>query len=79
MAPMPFDLVSSVVTSDTYACATAIFGGMTPAVCTYLIHATDNRAMPGAWLTIPALLALVSALTARVQMRAEPAVAGAPA
>jgi len=65
--------------SLAYACATAIFGGMTPAVCTYLIHATGNAAMPGAWLSIPALLALVSALRARVRMPADPAVAGAPA
>ncbi len=66
--------------SLAFACATALFGGMTPLVCTYLIHATDNRAMPGAWLTFPALLALAAALTARVQMRVDtPAAAGAPA
>ena len=53
---------------------------MTPLVCTYLIHATDNRAMPGGWLTVPALLAPAAALTARVQMRVDaPAAAGAPA
>ena len=63
--------------SLAYACATALFGGMTPLVCTYLIHATGNPAMPGAWLTAPALLALLSALRARVRMPAEPAAAGA--
>jgi hypothetical protein len=53
---------------------------MTPAVCTYLIHATGNPAMPGAWLTLPALLALVSAfLTRPYRELAPPRVAGAPA
>jgi uncharacterized membrane protein len=27
-----------------YSCATAAFGGFTPAICTYLIHVTGNRA-----------------------------------
>ena len=41
------DIVSRphvVVVSVAYSLATAIFGGMTPAVCTYLIHATGNPA-----------------------------------
>lgn len=37
--------------SLAYGLATAIFGGFTPAVCTYLIHLTGNRAMPGVWLS----------------------------
>jgi metabolite-proton symporter len=72
-------LVRTAGFSLAFSCATAIFGGMTPAVCTYLIHATDNPAMPGAWLTVPAILALVAALLARVQMQDAPAPAGAPA
>ena len=39
--------------SLAFSGATAIFGGMTPAVCTYSIHATGNPAMPGAWPTFP--------------------------
>jgi hypothetical protein len=38
---------------------------MTPAVCTFLIHETGNPAMPGAWLSVSAALALASALVAR--------------
>jgi metabolite-proton symporter len=72
-------LVRTAGFSLAFSAATAIFGGMTPAVCTYLIHVTDNPAMPGAWLTVPAVLALVSALLARVQMLDAPAPAGAPA
>lgn len=43
--------------------AQAIFGGFTPAVCTYLIHATGNRAIPGLWLACAALFSIVGALT----------------
>lgn len=45
-----------------YSSATAVFGGFTPAVCTYLIHATGNRAMPGVWLSLAAAIALSSVL-----------------
>jgi MFS transporter, MHS family, citrate/tricarballylate:H+ symporter len=79
LAEMMPPMVRTAGFSLAFACATAIFGGMTPMVCTYLIHATGNPAMPGAWLTVPALLALFSAVRARVRMPAEPAAAGAPA
>lgn len=73
-------LVRTAGFSLAFSVATAIFGGMTPAVCTYLIHATGNPAMPGAWLTVPALLALVSAfLTRPYAEAAPPRTAGAPA
>src|ERR1700720_3268337 len=35
--------------SLAYSLATTV-GGSTPAIVTYLIHSTPNRAMPGAWL-----------------------------
>jgi MFS transporter, MHS family, citrate/tricarballylate:H+ symporter len=79
LAEMMPPMVRTAGFSLAFSCATAIFGGMTPAVCTYLIHATNNRAMPGAWLTVPALLALTSALLARVRMQPVPEAAGAPA
>ena len=37
--------------SLAFSLATAIFGGFTPAICTYLIHVTGNRAMPALWLS----------------------------
>ena len=43
--------------SLAYSLATTI-GGSTPAIVTYLIHATGNRAMPGAWLSVAAIIAL---------------------
>jgi MFS family permease len=47
-----------------YSFATAIFGGFTPAICTYLIHITGNRAVPGWWLSFAAACGLVAALFA---------------
>ena len=40
----------------------AIFGGFTPAICTYLIHVTGNPAIPGAWLSFAAALGLIAAV-----------------
>jgi metabolite-proton symporter len=48
--------------SLAYSLATALFGGFTPAVSTYLIHVTENRAMPGLWLSFAALCGLAGAL-----------------
>lgn len=56
---MPID-VRSTGFSLSYSLATAIFGGYTPAICTYLIHVTNNRAMPGAWLSVAAVCALAA-------------------
>jgi len=48
--------------SLAYSSATALFGGFTPAICTYLIHLTGNRAVPGIWLSFAAACGLVAAL-----------------
>ncbi len=53
--------------SIAYGLATAIFGGFTPVICTYLIHATHNNAMPGAWLSFAAACGLVAAFITRRQ------------
>jgi MFS family permease len=50
--------------SLAYSLATCV-GGLTPAICTVLIHATANRAMPGAWLSLAAGCGLVAALRSR--------------
>ncbi len=47
--------------SVAYSLATTI-GGATPALATWLIHATGNRAMPGAWLSVAAAIALAGIL-----------------
>lgn len=56
--------------SLAYSLATAVFGGFTPAICTYLIHMTGNPAMPGVWLSIAA----VCALSAVIALSTGPAV-----
>ena len=50
--------------SLAYSLATTV-GGSTPAIVTYLIHATGNRAMPGAWLSLAAAIALVATWMSR--------------
>jgi MFS family permease len=51
--------------SLAYSLAAGVFGGFTPAVNTYLIHLTGNRAMPGAWLSFAAGCGLTAAILAR--------------
>ena len=58
---MPVDVRTSGF-SLAYSLATAVFGGFTPALCTYLIHLTGNRAMPGLWMSFAAVLGLIAAL-----------------
>ncbi len=58
---MPVEIRTSGF-SLAYSLATAIFGGFTPAICTYLIHVTGNRAMPGAWMSIAAVVGMAGAL-----------------
>jgi metabolite-proton symporter len=45
-----------------YSLATAIFGGFTPAICTYLIERTGNKAAPAVWLSLAAAISLAGAL-----------------
>jgi MFS family permease len=61
---MPADVRTSGF-SLAYSLATAVFGGFTPAISTYLIHVTGNRAVPGLWLSFAAACGLVAALLAR--------------
>src|SRR5256886_1661275 len=54
--------------SVAYSLATTI-GGSTPAIVTFLIHATGNRAAPGAWLSVAAAVALLAILIGGEQAR----------
>jgi MHS family citrate/tricarballylate:H+ symporter-like MFS transporter len=56
--------VRTISFSLAYSTATAIFGGFTPAICTYLIQYTGNRAFPGVWLSLAAACGLTAALLA---------------
>jgi MFS family permease len=66
---MPIDVRTSGF-ALAYSLATAIFGGFTPAISTYLIHATHNPAVPGLWLSAAAMLGLIGVYFARPQRAA---------
>src|ERR1700738_364083 len=63
---MPVDVRTSGF-ALAYSLATAIFGGFTPALSTYLIHISGNRAIPGLWLSFAALCGLVATIFAKPQ------------
>jgi MHS family citrate/tricarballylate:H+ symporter-like MFS transporter len=48
--------------SLAFSLATALFGGFTPAVSTFLIEATHDKAAPGYWLSFAALCGLGATL-----------------
>jgi len=48
--------------SFAFVTATAIFGGYTPAICTYLVEVTQNKAAPALWLSLAAGISLIAAL-----------------
>ncbi|SDV47207.1 MFS transporter [Chitinasiproducens palmae] len=48
--------------SLAFSLATAVFGGFTPAVSTYLIQITHDKAAPGYWLSFAALCGLGATL-----------------
>ncbi|MCP1220959.1 MFS transporter [Acetobacter orientalis] len=50
--------------SLAYSLATCV-GGFTPTLCTWLIHTTGNRAMPGLWLAFAALCGLIASVVAQ--------------
>jgi MHS family citrate/tricarballylate:H+ symporter-like MFS transporter len=81
---MPADIRTSGF-SVAFSLATAIFGGFTPAICTYLIHVTGNRAMPAFWLSFAGICGLTAtvvsgwqAITAVSPESSEPAISSDP-
>jgi MHS family citrate/tricarballylate:H+ symporter-like MFS transporter len=55
--------------SVAFSLATAVFGGFTPLVSTYLIHLTGNQAAPATWLTLAAALSLGAVIAARRRVK----------
>jgi MFS family permease len=51
--------------SIAFSGATAVFGGFTPAICTWLIHETGNRAVPGLWVSFAAAIGLAAVFLTR--------------
>ena len=69
MVPRLTEMVEPRVRTAAFALAfslaTAIFGGFTPAVATYLIHVTGNKAAPALWLMLAAAISLIGAFLGR--------------
>ena len=63
--------------SLAYALATALFGGMTPLVATWLIQITGDKAAPGLWMSLGGACGLFATLM--IYRRSAVAAAGAPA
>ena len=61
--------------SLAYSLATAVFGGFTPAVSTWLIHLTGDKAAPAYWMTFAAVCALCATLVLyrNISARLQPA------
>ena len=67
---MPVE-VRVVAFSLAYSLATAVFGGFTPAISTWLIAATSDKAAPAYWLSVAAVCGLTA--TWRLYRHATPA------
>jgi MFS transporter, MHS family, citrate/tricarballylate:H+ symporter len=64
--------------SLAYSLATALLGGFTPLVSTWLIESTGNRAAPGLWMAFGGACGLVATLLIYRRAR-QPVALGAPA
>ena len=68
---MPKDLRTTGF-SLAYSLATAIFGGFTAAISTWLIQTTHDKASPGLWMSAAAACALIATLIMRKRFIFEP-------
>jgi MFS family permease len=65
--------------SLAYSLATALFGGFTPMIATYLIEVTGNKAMPGVWLSMAAGIGLAATLwSGSLEARAQGSASSSP-
>ncbi len=58
---MPVD-VRTTGFSMAFAVGTAVFGGFTPAIATWLVAVLNNRAAPGIWMSFGGLCGLIACL-----------------
>ena len=59
--------------SLAYSLATALFGGMTPAISEFAIEITADKAAPGLWLSAAAAMSLAAALALDRRIRSSDA------
>ncbi|MFH7611699.1 citrate-proton symporter, partial [Pseudomonas syringae pv. tagetis] len=55
-----------------FSLATAVFGGFTPAISTWLIHLTGVKAAPAYWMTFASACALGATLVLYRQLSVRP-------
>jgi metabolite-proton symporter len=69
MVPLLVEMMPSSVRtagfSLAYSLATAVFGGFTPAISTYLIERTGSKAAPALWLMTAAAVSLIGVFLSR--------------
>jgi MHS family citrate/tricarballylate:H+ symporter-like MFS transporter len=65
--------------SLAYSLATALFGGMTPLVATWLIAETDNKAAPGLWLALGGACGLLATVVVYRRRASDLPATGIPA
>jgi metabolite-proton symporter len=75
MIPLLVEIMPSRVRTAAFALAfslaTAIFGGFTPAISTYLIEHTGNKVSPAIWLSLAAAISLMGVLLSRFATQQE--------
>ncbi|QXI40324.1 MFS transporter [Pseudomonas xantholysinigenes] len=59
--------------SLAYSLATALFGGFTPAISTWLIHVTGDKAAPAYWMMVAAACAFTATLVLYRRLASRPA------
>lgn len=59
--------VRTVGFAFAFSLAVAIFGGFTPLVSTWLIHATGDKAAPGIWMTMASMCGVVATAMLRTE------------
>jgi len=83
MTPLLAEIMPEQIRTAGFALAfvtsTAIFGGFTPAICTWLIEMSGNRAAPALWLSFAAAISFFTVwlmpvlITAPARLRTAPA------
>ena len=82
MIPLLTEIMPSRIRTSgfslAFSLATAVFGGFTPFMSTFLIKVTGDRASPALWLSFAAIVSLGAVLVSRRSAREVTRVVGAP-
>ena len=80
MIPLLTEVMPSQIRTSgfslAFSLATAVFGGFTPFMSTFLIKVTGDRASPALWLSFAAIISLSAVVVSRRSARGAPHVVG---